>query len=227
MKVIKTMLRHTLISAVSLAAIAVGSQPGSAQTIVYDHRSTVLGDQLAGASELVRAQGAYLRDEASAAETWTRVVAARDQIQYQRSNYRFDVERRESEIRQRRAQANRERQQAEATADVAAALKIYESVQRGAGLWPAGLSHPKYAGSMATVSSLLRNWTPDDPSSDVYRSALATEIGVLKNRLAADRQLDFATRVDAVRTLKQLQQLTTMPVADLPQAWGRGQLASR
>lgn len=207
--------------------MALGSQQTSAQTVAYDHRSTVLGDQLAGASEFVRAQGAFLRDEAAAAETWTRVVAARDQIQYQRSTYRFEIERMETEWRDRKAQANRERQQAEATADVAAARRMYESARRGAGRWPAGLSHPKYAGSMATISSLLRNWSPDDPSSDVYRTALATEIGVLKNRLAADRQLDFATRVEAVRALKQLQQLTTMPASELPQPWQQRQLASR
>ena len=220
------MLRHTLFAAVSLAAVA-GSQAGSAQTIAYDHRSTVLGDQLAGASELVRAQGAFLRDEATAAETWTRVVAARDQIQYQRSTYRFDVERRETELRERKAQANRERQQAEDTADVAAAMKIYESVQRGVGMWPAGLRHPKYAGSVGTISSLMRNWTPDHASSDAYRAALATEIGVLKNRLAADRQLDFAARVDAVRTLKQLQHLTTLPAVALTKPQTERQYVSR
>ncbi len=54
---------------------------------------------------------------------------------------------------------------------------------------------------LQTVTSLLRNWSPTEPSGEVYRSALATEIGVRrKNRVAADWQLDFASRVDAVRT---------------------------
>ena len=208
------MSRFTLISAAAtLALIAVGFQQGSAQVIAYDHRSTVLGDQLAGASELVRAQGAFLKDEATAAETWTRVTAAQDQIQYQRSAYRSDVKRMETELRERKAQSNRERQQAEATADTAEALRLYQSVQRGAGIWPVALRQTRYAGSLATVSSLLRNWSPQEPSSDVYRAALATEIGVLKNRVAADQQLDFASRVEAVKTLKQPQQLPAMPAA--------------
>ena len=222
------MSRFTHISAAAtLALIAVGFQQGSAQVIAYDHRSTVLGDQLAGASELVRAQGAFLKDEATAAETWTRVTAAQDQIQYQRSAYRSDVKRMETELRERKAQSNRERQQAEATADTAEALRLYQSVQRGAGIWPVALRQTRYAGSLATVSSLLRNWSPQEPSSDVYRAALATEIGVLKNRVAADQQLDFASRVEAVKTLKQLQQLAAMPAAELPSQWQERQLAMK
>jgi len=208
------------IVAATLTAAVVGWQScASAQVVAYDHRSTVLGDQLAGASELVRAQGAFLKDEALAAETWTRVTAAQDQIQYQRTAYRHDVKRMETELRDRKAQANRERQQAEATADTAEALRLYQSVQRGAGLWPTALRQARYAGSMATINSLLRNWSPQDPSSDVYRAALATEIGVLRNRVAADHQLDFASRVDAVKTLKQLQQLAAMPATELPPQW--------
>lgn len=209
------------------AAAAVGMSAASAQVIAYDHRSTVLGDQLAGASELVRAQGTFLKDEATAAETWTRVTAAQDQIQYNRSAYRFDVKRMETEVRDRKAQTNRDRQQAEAAADTAQAMKLYNSVQRGAGLWPTALTQTKYAGSLQTVTSLLRNWSPTEPSGEVYRSALATEIGVLKNRVAADRQLDFASRVEAVRTLKQLQQLTTMPATEFPQHWQERQFAMK
>ncbi|MBL9165227.1 MAG: hypothetical protein JNL18_21045 [Planctomycetaceae bacterium] len=215
-----------IVATLAIAAVAWQST-ASAQVIAYDHRSTVLGDQLAGASELVRAQGSFLKDEADAAETWTRVVAAQDQIQYKRSAYRYDVQRMESELRDRKAQANRERQQAEATAEMAEAVRLYQSVQRGAGLWPVALRQTKYAGSLATVSSLLRNWSPEDSSSDVYRAALATEIGVLKNRVAADRQLDFASRVDAVKTLKQLQQLATLPATELPSQWQERQLAMK
>ena len=216
------------VAAVTLALAALAwQQPASAQAIAYDHRSTVFGDHLAGASELVRAQGAFLKDEALAAETWTRVVAAQDEIEYQRDTYRYDVKRMEDEYRSRKAQANRERQQAEETANTAEALRLYESVQRGAGLWPTALTQSKYAGSMATVNSLLRNWSPQDPTSDVYRAALSTEIGVLRNRVAADQQLDFASRVEAVKTLKQLQQLATMPATELPSQWQERQFAMK
>jgi hypothetical protein len=216
------------VASIALAAATVAWQSSaSAQVIAYDHRSTVLGDQLAGASELVRAQGSFLKDEALAAETWTRVTAAQDQIQYQRTAYRNDVTRMETELRERKAQSNRERQQAEANADIAAALRLYQSVQRGAGFWPVALRDGKYASSLATVSALLRNWSPQDSSSEIYRVALATEIGVLRNRVAADRQLDFASRVDAVKTLKQLQQLATMPATELPSQWQERQLAMK
>ena len=89
------------------------------------------------------------------------------------------------------------------------------------------LRQTKYAGSLATVSSLLRNWSPQDPTSDVYRAALTTEIGVLRNRVAADQQLDFASRVEAVKTLKQLQQLATMPATELPSQWQGRQFAMK
>lgn len=216
------------VASITLAAAAVAWQSSaSAQVVAYDHRSTVLGDHLAGASELVRAQGAFLKDEATAAETWTRVTAAQDQIQYQRTTYRNDVTRMETEVRERKAQTNRERQQAEANADLAAALRLYQSVQRGAGMWPVALRDAKYASSLATISALMRNWAPQDSSSEVYRVALATEIGVLRNRVTADRQLDFASRVDAVKTLKQLQQLATMPATELPSQWQERQLAMK
>ena len=223
------MSRFTNLSivAATLTAAVAWQSSASAQVIAYDHRSTVLGDHLAGASELVRAQGAFLKDEATAAETWTRVTAAQDQIQYQRTAYRTDVARMETELRERKAQSNRERQRAEASADMAAALRLYQSVQRGAGLWPVALRDGKYAGSLATISSLMRNWSPQDSSSEVYRVALATEIGVLRNRVTADRQLDFASRVDAVKTLKQLQQLTTLPASELPSQWQEPQLAMK
>jgi hypothetical protein len=222
------MLRLAPLSAVAATLAAFASlQSASAQVIAYDHRSTVLGDHLSGASELVRAQGAFLKDEADAAETWTRVVAAQDQIQYQRANYRFDVKRMQDDYRTRKAEANRERQQSAATSDAAAAMKLYQSIQRGAGLWPAALTQAKYSSSLSTVTSLMRNWSPDDPASDVYRVAAATELGVLKNRVAADRELDFASRVDAVRTLKQLQQLTMTPPAEFPRQWQQRQLAMK
>jgi hypothetical protein len=168
-----------------------------------------------------------LKDEATAAETWTRVVAAQDQIQYRRSAYRHDVRRMETETREQKAQSNRARQEAEATAGMASALRLYESVQRGAGAWPAVLRQTKYAGSIATVNSLLRNWSPEQPSSAVYRSALVTEIGVLKARIAADQELDFASRVDAVRTLKQLQQLAMSPPRDFTRQSQDRQLAMK
>ena len=216
------------VASITLAAAALAWQSSaSAQVIAYDHRSTVLGDHLAGASELVRAQGAFLKDEATAAETWTRVTAAQDQILYQRTTYRNDVTRMETESRERKAQSNRERQQAEANAEIAAALRLYQSVQRGAGFWPVALRDGKYASSLATISALMRNWSPQDSSSEVYRVALATEIGVLRNRVTADRQLDFASRVEAVKTLKQLQQLTTMPATELPSQWQERQLAMK
>jgi hypothetical protein len=83
---------------------------------------------------------------------------------------------------------------------------------------------PKFATSMTTIESLLRNWSPEDTTGDAYRRALATEAGVLRTRIASDQSIDHASRVAAVKTLRQLQVLSTLPGAG---SVGGQQLASR
>jgi hypothetical protein len=191
------------------------AKPASAQLVALRHHSTIAGDHFSGASELVRAQGAFLRDEAAAAENWIRVAAAADQLQYQRTEYAYQVKRMRLDYLQQKADANRERQQLDTASDHAAALQLLNSAQRGVPQWPKALQSPKFASSMTMIESLLRNWSPDDTTGDAYRRALATEAGVLRERVASDASIDHAGRVQAVQTLQRLMVLVQLPAADL------------
>lgn len=198
--------------------------PAAAQLISMRHHSTVLGDHLSGASELVRAQGAFLRDEAEAAATWVQVAAAADDLHYQRTEHWYQVKRMRVEYLQQKAEVNRERHQLETAAEENAALRLLQTAQRGVPQWPVALRSERFAGSMTTIESILRNWSPDDVTGDAYRRALATEAGVLRARVASDATIDHASRVAAVKTLRQLQVLATLPTAE---DFGGQQLAVR
>jgi hypothetical protein len=204
------MTRHITFAAsasLTLLALLATDHAASAQVVAYDHRSTVLGDHLAGASELGRAQGSFLRDEADAAETWTHVVANQDAIQYQRREYRFQEQQMYLNYLKAKAEANREHQAAGAANDAVAAQRMWRQAQTGGVIWPTALNRPEYVGSMSLIDSLLRNWSPADVSGNVYRRALATEVGVLRTRVASNKSISFNARVEAVRTLRQLQLL--------------------
>ena len=81
------MKRTFILTAFGLFAIAL-APAAFGQVVAYHHHSTALGDAYGGASELVGAQGAFLRDQAAAAETWVRVAAAQDDLAYQRAERR-------------------------------------------------------------------------------------------------------------------------------------------
>ena len=211
-------------SALVVACLAWASS-ASAQLVALRHHSTILGDHLSGASELVRARGAFLRDEADAAETWVRVAAASDDLQYQRTEHRYQAKRMQIEYLQQKAESNREHLQLETAAEEAAAMRLLQSAKRGVPSWPTALKNTKYAGSMSLVESLLRTWSPEDTTGDAYRRALATEAGVLRTRIASDLSIDHASRVQAVQTLRQLQVLASLPGQGL--AAGAQQLALR
>jgi hypothetical protein len=222
----------TRIAKLSVAALLVSSTLGlagtvSGQTLYYDHRSTVFGDHAAGLSELVRAQGAFLVDEAAAAEKWVQVAAAEDQLLYQRAEQRYQVKQMQLELSKQRTQAYREKQDQQSAAEEAAARRLLDMAQRGMVQWPTALAQPRFAGSMSLVESLLKNWSPDDASGDAYRKALATEAGVLRTKIATDKTIAFASRVEAVRTLKHLQLLAGMSGQAGPGAVAGQQVAMR
>jgi hypothetical protein len=205
-------LVQSAVTAAALALVAgVLTDSASAQLVALRHHSTILGDHLSGASELVRAQGAFLRDEAEAAATWVQVSAAADDLHYQRTEHWYQIKRMRVEYLQHKAEANRERQQLETAAEQNAALRLLQTAQRGVPQWPTALQNEKFSGSMTTIESILRNWSPNDVTGDAYRRALSTEAGVLRARVASDSSIDHASRVAAARTLRQLQILATMP----------------
>jgi hypothetical protein len=187
------------------------TQPASAQLISLRHHSTAWGDHMSGASELIRARGAFLRDEADAAATWVQVAATADDLHYQRTEHWYQIKRMRVSYLQQKAEVNRERQQLETASEQNASLRLLQTAQRGVPQWPAALKNEKFAGSMTTIESILRNWSPEDATGDAYRRALATEAGVLRARIAGDSTIDHASRVAAVKTLRQLQVLATLP----------------
>ncbi len=201
------MTRHAALSAISFTITLAAVHAASAQVVAYHHRSTVWGDHLAGASELVRAQGSFLRDEADAAETWVRTEAARDALLYQRAEYRFQEKMMTMEYQREKAATFRERAAADESGEQLAAQRLLQSAQRGGVAWPAALTRPEYASSLALINSILRSWTPEIPSGDVYRRALATEAAVLRSRIADNAKISYTARVEAVQKLALVQRL--------------------
>ncbi|MAT72790.1 MAG: hypothetical protein CMJ58_25195 [Planctomycetaceae bacterium] len=189
-----------------IAASAAQAQDSYGTYYGYHHRSTALGDWYAGAGELVRAQGAFLKDEAAAAVTWLEVDRGREAFRYEmeewRQQDRLDRQRRV----EAKAEARRSRQRAEEDVRTATAQVLLQDIRDGMPVWPEALQLPKYAGSKTMIESLLRNW--DGPMDTSFRSALATELGVLETRIAADTSVNFLQRVEAVRTLRVLMELT-------------------
>lgn len=205
------MRRFITLTALAITIILAADHAASAQVVAYHHRSTVWGDHLAGASELVRAQGAYLRDEADAAEVWVRTEAAHDALLYQRAEYRFQVRQMYEKYLNDKATAHREHDAAQAAAEQGEAVRLWQAAQRGGVTWPAALRRAEYANSLAMIDSILRGWSPSNPSGDAYRRALATEAGVLRTRIAENSTISFQARVEAVRTLQRVQALADMP----------------
>jgi hypothetical protein len=211
------MTRHITLIALALTSLLAAGHAASAQVVAYDHRSTVWGDHLAGASELVRAQGSFLRDYADSTETLVRAQAAHDDLMYQRAEYRFQLRQMYDQYLRDKAETNRQRDAAHASAEDAAALSLWQRAQRGFVAWPVVLKQDEFANSMTLIESILRNWSPANPSADAYRRALATEAGVLKARIELDKTIAFNARVDAVRTLSRLQRLAEMTGIEGPQ----------
>jgi hypothetical protein len=220
-------MTRTLTSAAALALALVVSSSASAQVLSYDHHSTAFGDYLAGGAELALAQGQFLVNQSVAAQNWVQATAANDQLQYQRAEYRWNLKQMELKYREDRATALRQQAALKSASEEAAARQLLQSAKRGIVQWPVALTQPKFAGSMTLVESLLRNFSPDDPACDAYRRALATEVGVLRNQIASDKTIDFNSRVAAVHTLSQLQQLATLPASTAGASATTPQLAMR
>lgn len=204
------MTHRIQLTALAFLTLLTAGHAASAQVVAYRHRSTVWGDHLAGASELVRAQGAYLQDEAQAAETWVRARAAHDDLMYQRAEYRFQLNQMYNQYLNDKATNRRERNAAEESAEQAAALGLWQKARRGFVVWPEALKRAEYSNSVAMIESVLRSWSPDHPTGEAYRRALATEAGVLRSRIEHNQDISFLARVDAVRTLARLQRLADM-----------------
>lgn len=221
------MSRFTLLAVLAVTFIFAAVHAASAQVVAYRHRSTVLGDHLAGASELVRAQGSFLVDEATAAETWVRTEAARDALLYQRAEYRFQEKQMYQDYLKQKSTDRREQAAAEDLSEQEKAVRLWQAAQRGGISWPTALNRPEYASSRALIDSILRTWTPEIPSGDVYRRALATETAVLRTRVASNTKIPHASRVAAVQTLERIQRLAEAEGLESNGQGAAGQIAMR
>jgi hypothetical protein len=131
---------------------------------------------------------------------------------YQRREIYFQERQMYIEYLKAKAEARREREAAKSASDEAAALELWQQAQSGAVAWPAALARTEYAGSMSLIESILRNWSPEDAATGAaYRQSLATEAAVLRTRVGANTSISFAARLEAVRTLRQLQVLASTP----------------
>jgi hypothetical protein len=204
------MKRTTTFAAFVLLAVVL-APTAFGQVVAYHHRSTVWGDTYAGAAELVRAQGAFLRDEATAAEGWVRVAAAQDDLAYQRAERRYQVKQMELNYQQAKLDAKLQRREAEAAEEQAAAVEMLARAQRGTNRWPVAMVRPEYASSTTLIDSILRNWRPTDDASDYsYRRALATEAALLRARIQADARIKVSSRLEAIEAIDRVQLLANM-----------------
>ncbi|MBX3424190.1 MAG: hypothetical protein KF688_00800 [Pirellulales bacterium] len=170
---------------------------------------TVLGDAYSGASELVYARGQFLKDEADAAKTWVEVARAREALYYEAAEWRQQTIESRAQAVLARAEARRARTAEESRQRYAEARNLARDIRDGMPVWPEALRRPEYAASMTMIESIVQHWNPNGNAFDAaYRSALATELGVLENRVAANEAIDFRDRVAAVRTLRLLRELT-------------------
>jgi len=192
-----------LVTIFSLSQVATSS----AQVLYYDHHSTAAGDFLGGSAEVLHGQAAYLKAEAESAEIWVRASAANDDRLYQRFQYNIQAKQQQLEYQQQRREDKLARKTALAVAHENQAIRLQKTVQLGAMNWPTALTRREFSSSMSMIESVLRNWNPNDPNNDAFRRALATEAGVLRNKIANNPSIPFASRVEAVQTLKKLQTL--------------------
>ncbi len=201
------MTSHTKLAALFAIAALAAMNSANAQVLYYDHHSTVLGDWQGGAAEVLHGHAADVKAEAEAAETWVKADAAYEDLRYQRTQHDIQTK----QLRQEYNHQIREEKLARQAATIAAqendAVRLHKSVQMGGVNWPAALKRPEFSSSMSMIESVLRNWTPNEANGEAYRKALATETGVLRNKIANNHNIPFNSRLEAVRTLKKLQLL--------------------
>jgi hypothetical protein len=148
---------------------------------------------------------------AEADEIQARADAAYSDLAYANTQRLWEAKQMKIEYQKAKRDDKLSRQATSAANEETAALRLWKNAQQGFVAWPTALSRPEYSASMSLVESILRNWSPsDDSTSAAYRQALATEAGVLRNKIAANKTIAFNNRVEAVKTLKKLEILATM-----------------
>jgi hypothetical protein len=220
-------MRTSILIATLAVVTATASSSAVAQVVAYHHRSTVYGDWTAGAAELVGAQGRAAVDYARAYEISVRADHNLEDLRQKRLQAHLYEREYRIQMQREKTAERRQRQASEEVSQAQTARELILGVQHGTLAWPVALQRPEYAHSMRMIESILANWSPaSDTSFRAYRSALATEAGVLRVKISSsDRGISFLEKVAAVRTLKTLQWMASADVA--PADGGVAHLALR
>lgn len=173
----------------------------SAQVMMYHHRSTVLGDHLAGYAEMLQADGLNALNHAQADSIWVRSQRELEQLRQERlAAYHYEKQWQEEQIRDKAAE-NRDRQQRAQQQLQRESSQLLQDVQHGRHIWPRVLQSPAISGYMLQIESILRNWDDGYPSD---RRALRLAADELRLIVANADSFRFHDRVEAIRTLKRI-----------------------
>jgi hypothetical protein len=197
------------------------------QAMFYDHRSTAEGDIRSGMADQQAAWGAAARNWGEGYGLYMSGEEQRLSIAYQV----YEIRRMVADDRrldlERRANDRRRKQADEAEAFDAAARQLISEYRVGVVQWPEALNRSEFAESMSVIESMLAIVGQQRGAMDTYtRRALATEAGVLRQRVASNKAISHDSRVAAVKALKLAQRAAAIDVAGEPVfeetlAWSR------
>jgi hypothetical protein len=189
----------------------VGTAAGQVQS--YHHRSTVLGDYLAGQAELTLAQGIRSYYWARAYEAHTRAERQRIDVAYQAAWNRQSLYEKHLQRLQAKREANQRRRDRRNAALAADADLLARNVAAGKEVWPMALRSPEFADAIRKITWILndreRNGGRNSFSGD---PALEEIVAELQRQLMAQRAtLARVDRIRAQRTIQLLVYLASQP----------------
>jgi hypothetical protein len=179
----------------------------------FHHRSTYEGDVREAMARQERANGAATRDHAEGYKAYMSAEQQRLAIWYQAYEIRRLVEQDRQTDAQRKAEFHRQRMAEQSAAQQAAARTLLAEIQMGVYIWPAALRRPEFSSSLGVIESVLRQWNSAGNVDSYARNALATEASLLRRRVSGNSNIPFDNQTTAVRTLKLLQRVATLPLA--------------
>jgi hypothetical protein len=182
-----------------------------AQPLNNRSHATIWGDALSGRAELAAAEG-WAAERYAAAEE--RALASEREFvklerewaelrREQQAAQRAERERRIADRLQRRKDWDAEQDDA--------ARALLEGVQQGAYSWPAALQRSEYEAALAGIDSRLAEWGLTYRGTHAgSRLAVANDARRLARSVAADTEIPFNERVEAVRVLKLIERLPAL-----------------
>ena len=178
-----------LLSIVVVTALAFPSRSAVGQALAYDHRSTVLGDYFSGRADATTAEATYILREAQAEYIFVQAQMLDQNRRYELANQqillalgKLKVQEETARLRDQRRRAAEEAKSRETTKPKADTAPAAEKI-----VWPRPLRDHGYECSRSMIENLLASLTDGEADFNfeaIMRKALATEIGVLRAKLA-------------------------------------------